>query len=341
LADAPSIGEYVAVPDKARLSPENRRLLIAFAGVLALVFAFVGSNVAANHHPKPHDLPVGAIGPPQAAASLSSQLNRAAPGAYEVHAYGTPEAAQTAIRHRKVYGAFQAGNPATLFTASAASRSAAQILEKTFQNVARAQGKTLEVHDVVPLPQSDSSGATSPSAILSLIIAGVLGTSFIYMATQGRPLAVRLRTVVALGICAGFVTALVTNVIVDAFPGQFPAVWVVAALFVLAIALPVAAFQVLLGIAGTGVGLLVFIVIGNPASGGSSAPELLPAFWRAISQLLPPGAGATAMRDSVYFDGHGAAWALIVLALYAVLGLIGAIVFDRIKNRRAAHTVPA
>jgi hypothetical protein len=94
----------------------------------------------------------------------------------------------------------------------------------------------------------------------------------------------------------------------------------VATLFVLAIGLPIASFQVIFGIAGTAIGWILFLVIGNPASGGSSAPELLPGFWRTLSQILPPGAAVTSLRDVVYFNGHGSAHALIVLAVNAVLG---------------------
>ena len=84
-------------------------------------------------------------------------------------------------------------------------------------------------------------------------------------------------------------TALVTNVVVGAFPRQFLGMWGVATLFVLALGLSIVAFQVLVGVAGTAIGAVMFLVIGNPASGGSSAPELLPGFWRGLSQLLPPG----------------------------------------------------
>jgi hypothetical protein len=137
---------------------------------------------------------------------------------------------------------------------------------------------------------------------------------------------------VALGIGAGFVAALLTNVIIGAFPRHFLAVWGVAALFVLALGIPIAAFQVLVGAAGTAIGAVMFLVIGNPASGGNSAPELLPGFWRGLSQLLPPGAATTAMRDVVYFDGHGMTAALLVLGIYA---LVGAIVVFTVHTLRA------
>src|SRR5207302_3997201 len=134
-------------------------------------------------------------------------------------------------------------------------------------------------------------------------------------------------------VCAGLITALVTNVLVGAFPDHFLQVWGVATLFVLAIGMPIAAFQVIFGIAGTAIGVVLFLVIGNPASGGSSAPELLPGFWRTLSQLLPPGAATTAMRDIVYFNGHGMTHALVVLGLYAVLGAAVAVTVSTLRAR--------
>jgi hypothetical protein len=317
------------------LSRENRTLLITLAGVLVVVFTFVASNVAANHAPKPHGLPIGIVGSPPAVRAVTGQLARSAPGAYKVNAYSSPALARTAIRHRDVYGAFEPGAHPSLLVASAASRPAAQVLQGTFQALASAHGQRLVVRDLVPLPASDSSGSTAFSALLSLVIAGLLGTSLVYQVTQRRPLRVRLAALLVLGLGAGLVAALAANVVVGAFPAHFAAVWGVATLFVLAIALPVAAFQVLLGLPGTGLGLLVFVVIGNPASGGGSAPELLPGFWREISQSLPPGAATTALRDVVYFDGHGATGGLFVLVAYAILGAAVAIAAHHLRARAA------
>ena len=192
----------------------------------------------------------------------------------------------------------------------------------------------------MPLPPSDSTGATSFSVVLSLILAGLVGASLVYAYTMNRQ-AVRVGVTMALGVGAGLVTALVTNVLIEAYPGHFFAVWGVATLVVFAIALPIAAFQAIFGIAGTGIGWILFLVIGNPASGGSSPPELLPGFWRTLSQLLPPGAGVTSLRDVVYFTGHRSSHALIVLAVYAVLGGAVAMITRRLRTRAAAATPPA
>jgi hypothetical protein len=311
------------------LPPDDRRLLGASLGVLAAVFALVSSNVAANHSPQPHDLPIGIVGTSVVTQAAEAALGRAAPGAFKVHAYQSLTAAKTGVLHRSVYGAFQSAPSPVLLTASAASPAVAGLLQRTFAGLAGRSSRTLAVHDVVPLPESDSSGATTFSAILSLIIVGLAGTTMVYTLTRHRPEAFRLVVTAALAVGAGLITALVTNVLVGAFPDHFFAVWGVAALFVLAIGMSIAAFQVIVGIPGTVIGAILFLVIGNPASGGSSAPELLPDFWRTLSQVLPPGAAVTSMRDVVYFHGHGSTHALIVLALYAVLGAGAAMIAYR------------
>jgi hypothetical protein len=250
---------------------------------------------------------------------VAGSLEHRSPGAYEIHAYSSLAAARTGILIRAVYGVFRP-DLSLLLVASAASPSVAALLQQTFAAAARTQGQVLVVRDLVPLPSSDPRGATAFSMVLSLIIAGIMGSTVIYLLGQHRPPPERLAAMVALATGAGLVAALLTNVIISAFPGHFLAVWGVAALFVLALGLPIAAFQVLIGVGGTAIGAVMFLVIGNPASGGSSAPELLPGFWRALSQLLPPGAAITAMRDVVYFHGHGMTQALLVLGGYAILG---------------------
>jgi hypothetical protein len=182
----------------------------------------------------------------------------------------------------------------------------AVLLQRTFARVAVRSGRALTVEDLVPLPSSDSSGATSFSVVLSLILAGLAGTSLVHVFTRHRSEAARVGVTLALGVGAGLITALVTNILIGAYPGHFFAVWGMAALFVLAISLPLAAFQVIFGIAGTAIGWILFLVIGNPASGGSSAPELLPGFWRSLSQILPPVPPSPPRVTSCTSTGTGA-----------------------------------
>jgi hypothetical protein len=75
------------------------------------------------------------------------------------------------------------------------------------------------------------------------------------------------------------------------------------------------------GRAGAAVGALLTVLVGNPLSGVSSAPELLPAPAGALGQLLPPGAGGSPLHSTAFFDGAGAGAPLTVLAAWVVLGL--------------------
>ncbi|SRR6266566_3203617 len=138
----------------------NRKIMFVLAAMLALVFVFVGSNVAANHEPKPHGLPLGVVGSPPAVAAITGQLDRRAPGAFTVRGYRSPAAARTAILHRSVYGAFEPGPRPVLLVADAASSFVAALLTQTFRAAAHAQGQRLTVQDLAPLPPSDSTGAT-------------------------------------------------------------------------------------------------------------------------------------------------------------------------------------
>ena len=321
------------------MTTDNRRLALAMAAVLLVTFAIVGSNVAANHEPKPHNVPVGIAGQANVVRTVGNAIRRRAPGAFEIHEYASLDAARTAVLHRKIYGALRPEPTPLVLVATAASPAVSRLLQQASAVARKRIGERIAVRDLVPLPSSDSTGATAFSAVLSLIIAGIFGSTVIFMLARERPAHVRLAAMLVLGIGAGLITALVTNVVVGAFRQDFLGVWGVASLYVLAMGLPIIGFQLMVGLAGTGIGALMFLVIGNPASGGSSAPELLPGFWRAVSQLLPPGAATTAMRDVAYFHGHGTAHALIVLALWAGLGAALAITVHWARGR--AERAPA
>lgn len=232
-----------AAPRRRPIPPEDRKLVAASVGVLVAVFALVYSNVAANHSPKPHSLPIGIVGPAQVANAARAQLARVDPGGFTVHDYDSLSAAKTAVLDRAVYGAYQPTPSPVLIVANAASPPVAALLQRVFGSATQVSGRALFVQDVAPLPPSDSTGATTFSALLGLIIAGVAGSTLVYTLTRNRHEGVRIVATTGVAIGAGLVTALVTNLIVGAFHAHFFVVWGVTALFVLAIGLPIAAFR--------------------------------------------------------------------------------------------------
>ena len=122
---------------------------------------------------------------------------------------------------------------------------------------------------------------------------GILG-SLIYAAAGRRPVYVRLAATVALGVGAGL-AALATNVIVDAFHDNFLGVWGVATLFVLAVALPISAFQRSF-LPGTAFGLI--------ASSSSARRHQGAAAPRNCCRLLAGGQPTVAARRRDHLDAR-------------------------------------
>jgi hypothetical protein len=88
----------------------------------------------------------------------------------------------------------------------------------------------------------------------------------------------------------------------------------------------VAGLIALVGPNGVGVGAALMVFVGNPFSGVTSAPALLPRAVGDIGQWLPPGAGANLLRSTAYFGGNGAAIHLAVLLLWTLFGLFAVLV---------------
>ena len=105
-----------------------------------------------------------------------------------------------------------------------------------------------------------------------------------------------------------------------ALTGHLSASRWLGALLVLSAAAVTMAFQVLFGVIGVGVTVVLFVVLGNPSAGGAYPPPLLPPFWRAISSAIPNGAGVQAVRKVTYFGGHAVGANLLVVAIYTVAG---------------------
>ena len=76
----------------------------------------------------------------------------------------------------------------------------------------------------------------------------------------------------------------------------------------------------LFGRVGLALGALLALLLGNPLSGLTSAPELLPSGWGELGQWLPQGANATLLRSTAFFGGAGATMAIVVLTCWAIAG---------------------
>jgi ABC-type multidrug transport system permease subunit len=104
---------------------------------------------------------------------------------------------------------------------------------------------------------------------------------------------------------------------------------------VFAVSATTVALQTALGFAGTGLAMLVFIILGNSSAGGPYQLTFAPGFWRTLGPYLPQTAAVSALRGAVYFDGTNIGVRLAVLALYAAGGSVVCIALGRRRGPRA------
>ncbi|MFE0798868.1 ABC transporter permease [Streptomyces sp. NPDC058812] len=311
---------------------DSRRMI----AVIVLVPVLVGLALWAFAWPAartaPRDLPLGVAGPPAAVAQVEQRLTQRE-GAFEIHRYADEDAARGAIEDRTVYGAVIAGDRGPkLLTASAASPAVTQLLRQAVTGQASAAGTPVQVVDVVPAPGTDPRGAALGASVLPLALAGIAtGAVATLLGLRGA------RAVAAL-VGAAALTGLVAAAIAHSWLGVVTGDWWAAAgvfgLSTLAVGAGIAGLGALFGRAGLGLGGAVMMLLGNPFSGASSAPEMLPQPAGAIGQWLPPGAGASLLRSVSFFDGAAATGPALTLTWWAVLGL-GAIVLGGALRQRA------
>jgi hypothetical protein len=301
-----------------------RLVVIAIAIQAMFVFFFVFPG----HDPKPNGLPVGAVGPRPAVAALAGRLAQR-PGDIDVKRYPAVADARRAIRRRDVYGAFVLGPEGafTVLTAPAASFTVATLLEQ----IGRAGGAT-RVERVVPLDRDDSRGTTLNLLVLPIIVTSILSA---IIAAQLVPDLDGVRRVVVVGVAAvGAAVAdlLIVEVALRALPGSLAAHAAFIALAFVALALTAGGILRLVGPPGVFLAFALFLMLGNPASGLATAPELLPSPWKEIGPVLPPGALGEALRGVAYFDGRGVALPLVVLPAWIALG----VALNALADRRGA-----
>lgn len=301
--------------------------LAALVSLLALALALPAMKAA------PHDLPVGIAGPAVAAGPVSQQLATGQPGAVSLTSFPDEAALRSAITHREVYGGLLL-SPAgpKLLVASAASPTVAIALQSLGQGIAQAQGAQLTVEDVVPLPADDPHGAGLAAALLPMLIGAVATVAVSIRIVRGP--VIRIVAALAANLAVGFGVVAVLHFGLGALTGSYPAESLTLSLTLAAISMVLLGLFGLIRWPGVGLGVLTMLLLGMPLSGVQGAPELLPHRWATLGQLLPPGAGGTALRSVAYFDGHGALAALTVLGCWAAAGLVLAVGTVRLHRNR-------
>ena len=312
----------------ANMAPTPKAVAIVLFPALVLMLAFAFSYVGAFHEPTPHNVPVAVVGPPAAAV----QLNRLPGAPLDARQASSRSDALSQINDRDVYGAYEVATN-RLFVASAANRATAIALEETFDRVAAAQRRlAVRVTDVKPLPPSDPNGTAAFYAVIAWVFGGYIGATLIGLIGDPRSrsrqrAAARIGAFAGFGIVAGVLSVVMLRACFGVFSAHIVAMCAIGALTIFASGAAAGGLQAAAGPAGTGLIILVFVILGNSASGGPFARPLLPGLWRTIGGVLPPGAGVDLTRSALFFDGARVAGPILVLVAWAAFGTALAIAF--------------
>lgn len=290
--------------------------LTTLIAIVAIAFALPASRSA------PHDVPIGVAGPPALTTQITDQIGRAAPGAFAVTVYSEAAGLRKAILNRDAYGGIVVDQQGpTLLIATGASPAVAAMLGQLGSGMAQATGTPLRTEDLAPPTADDPRGAGLAATALPITLAAILPAIALVLALS-REVWARLAAAVVFAPVAGISVAAILTYVLGLVDTNF---WGVAAGLTLGIAaalLPILGLGSLFGRTGLAVGAVLALLVGNPLSGITGAPELLPAGWGVFGQLLPQGTTATLLRSTAYFSGAGATSAVVVLACWAAVGAL-------------------
>jgi hypothetical protein len=324
---ATQAGAYNQRHGPRRAAAPTLMTLALAVGVIAIQFIMVTTYAWSATSTAPRNVPVAVAGPARAVALVTGELDTAKPGAFRLLPVSTTAQARQDVTSRQTYGAILVSGPGRIdvLVASGGSPAVASVLTAMTAKMDGVSTRPANVTDIVPTAAADQTGAafsfTLLPLMLSSLIAGVVLT--LRVPDPSR----RAGALVAFGIGGGLASAAVAHTWLAVVPGNYVAIACAMGLAALAAAAGVsglAHFGARFGKrqVGLGVGGAIIMLLGNPFSGMSSAPEMLPGIWGFIGQCLPTGAAATLLRSVAYFDGARSAGPWTVLGIWAGAGML-------------------
>ena len=327
------------------------RVLLLIIGVLVLQIGFIASYVGAFHSPSPHEVSIAVAAGPQT-DTVVKRLNGLDGSPLKASAAADQAAAKHAVTTGESSSALVLGSGSkdTLYVANGGGSATVTAVEAVVSRFEAAQHRTAQTSDLVPLQAHDGRGLSGFYVVIGWIVGGYLVSAAIGILGSPRPRGVgaaagRLTVLVPYAVASGLLGALVVDPLLGALTGHFWALAGIGTLVVFASATVTVAMESLFGIIGIGVTILVFVVLGNPSAGGAYQINVLPTFWRTIGPLIPNGAGTSAVRNIVYFEGRHLSGQLICLLVYIAIGVLGTLGatwwFSRGRVAPAADPAPA
>jgi len=304
--------------------PAIESLMAPIVGGLLVMLLLLGLIGTAIRDPRPHDIPVGVVGPAPAVQQITGAFGAKAPGTFAFMTYDSEDSARAALDARDVDGVLVLGAGAPrLLVAGAAGDGISAAIMGAFSAVFAAQGVQLTVAVTHPFASGDAHGLILFFLVLATLISTLVATILLFV--RGR----------ALGVAA-WVGVLAGWSIVSGVAGVGAAAWIVGgydltaavammgliALASFAVGAFIAGCARLLGPPGFGLAALIVVLLDLVSSGGPVGSSFLPDFYRWLAPWMPAGELFGALRGVLYFDGAGVTAPIVVMAGWAVVGLV-------------------
>jgi len=305
----------------------DRQSLVRGAVVLVAAtivgLGFVWSFVGGLHQPKFHKVPIAVLGPQALSQKLGSGTQ------FAVTRVDTRQAAIDRIDDRKADGGIVVGpRGIEVLVAPVAGLTISDALQTDLAPKLSAlapPGTPVRVLDVKPAPTNDPLGLSPFFLALSIMIGNYIAAIFFGLAFGVKPVGQRVWWRLLGVSIVGLVLALGEVAVVYAIGplgGHYVPLVLGSLLLGLSVSYITVGLQSFFGIAGTTIAILVFIILGNPSSGGPIPTQLLPGIWRTVGPYLPEGAGTDLFRNVVYFGSHDLTRPLLVMFAWLLAGVL-------------------
>ena len=323
----------------------GRMLIPPLIGGLALLVALLGLIGTAIRDPRPHDIPVGLVGPAPALQQISTAFGTNAPGAFEFTTFASEADARAAVDSRVVDGVLVLGGSSPrLILAGAAGDAATGVITAAFTNVFKGQGATVDVETVHRFAAGDAHGLILFFVVVAVIVSSLVAQAALLGTAPDAGFGPRLVVVLAFAVVGGLTAMGTAAWIADDYATGFWTATGMVMLAAAAVGAAVAGSARLLGPAGLGLAALVVVLLDLVSSGGPAGSQLLPDFYRWLAPWMPAGQLYSGLRGALYFDGAGLENPLIVLSAWLAGGLLlmglGELVAAR-RGSRPAAALPA
>src|SRR5213080_800623 len=289
------------------------RLVGPLAAGLLVLLALLGLIGTAIRDPRPHDIPVGVVGPAQAVQPMTDALAQKAPGVFKFTTYDTEGAARAALDRRDVDGVVIVGPTGShIVVAGAAGDTSTTVIESVFGAALSAQGQHVPVEVVHPFASGDAHGLI----LFFLVLATLVSTLVVQAVVLAGAAGVGAAAWIANSYDAAALVPMGALVALTAFAaGAF-----------------VAGFTRLLGPAGLGLSALVITLLDLISSGGPAGGTILPDVYRWMSPWMPAGQLNSALRGTLYFGGEGVAFPVLVISAWLAVGLLLVIISGFVRR---------